>query len=134
MPGQLEEETRQDRKDELMALFQEQGEAWAEGQVGRDISVMVDRMDGEDAIARTEFDALDIDGTVRILATRLAPGTLQRVRVLATEGPMDLLATPSAEAADGLLLTGDLAADAMIRAKMGAKVPTSQSVRPDWRS
>ena len=50
-------------------------------------------MEGEDAIARTQYDALDIDGTVRILATKLAPGTVQRVRVLAVEA-MDLLATP----------------------------------------
>jgi len=28
---------------------------------------MVDRMDGLDAVGRTEFDALDIDGTVRII-------------------------------------------------------------------
>ena len=54
---------------------------------------MVDRMEGEDAIARTQHDALDIDGTVRILATQLAPGSVQRVRVLATEA-MDLLASP----------------------------------------
>ena len=39
---------------------------------------MVDRMEGDDAIARTEYDALDIDGTVRILATKLAPGTAAR--------------------------------------------------------
>lgn len=91
--GQLDEETREGRKDELMALFQEQAEEWAERQVGRELEVMVDRMEGEDAIARTQYDALDIDGTVRILATPLAPGTVQRVRVLAAEA-MDLLASP----------------------------------------
>ena len=93
MEGQLEQEIREDRKDELMALFQQQAEDWAESHVGHEIEVMVDRMEGEDAIARTQYDALDIDGTVRILATKLAPGTVQRVRVLAVEA-MDLLATP----------------------------------------
>ena len=44
-------------------------------QVGRELEVLVDRMEGEDAIARTQHDALDIDGTVRILATQV------RVRV-----------------------------------------------------
>ena len=124
MEGQLDDEIREDRKDELMALFQQQAEEWAESQVGHEIEVMVDRMEGEDAIARTQYDALDIDGHVRILATNLAPGTVQRVRVLAVEA-MDLLATPVGLPApfDSLLLTGDPAADAMIRLKMGVSVP-----------
>ena len=89
----LEEQTKQDRKDELMALFQQRSEDWAESQVGRELDVMVDAMEGTDAIGRTEHDALDIDGMVRIPATPLVPGTVLRVRVLATEG-MDLIAQP----------------------------------------
>ena len=93
MDGQVEEQTKQDRKDELMALFQQRSEDWAESQVGRELDVMVDAMEGTDAIGRTEHDALDIDGMVRIPATPLVPGTVLRVRVLAAEG-MDLIAQP----------------------------------------
>lgn len=91
MPGHLDDETKQDRKDELVALFQRRSEAWAEAQVGEVLSVIVDRMDGVDAVGRSEFDALDIDGTVRIPAMPLAPGTVVRARVVAADG-MDLIA------------------------------------------
>jgi hypothetical protein len=60
-------------------------------QVGSILRVMVDRMDGTDAVGRTEFDAIDIDGTVRIPAMPLAPGTVVRARIVAADG-LDLIA------------------------------------------
>ena len=83
----------QNAEDASCPLFQQRSEDWAESQVGRELDVMVDAMEGTDAIGRTEHDALDIDGTVRIPATPLVPGTVLRVRVLAAEG-MDLIAQP----------------------------------------
>lgn len=82
MAGQVEEETKQARKDELVALFQEASAAWAEARVGSELRVMVDRMDGLDAVGRTEHDAPDIDGAVRIPAMPLPPGSEVLVRVL----------------------------------------------------
>ena len=93
MEGQLDEETKQRRKDEMVSGFQRRAERWAERMVGREIDVMVDRMDGADAIARTEWDALDIDGGVRVPGAMALPGMLLRVRVVAADG-MDLIAEP----------------------------------------
>mmetsp|Transcript_7348 Transcript_7348/g.23464 ORF Transcript_7348/g.23464 Transcript_7348/m.23464 type:complete len:257 (-) Transcript_7348:280-1050(-) len=91
LPSQLDDEVKQARKDELVSLFQMRSEEWAEAQVGSILRVMVDRMDGTDAVGRTEFDAIDIDGTVRIPTMPLAPGTVVRARIVAADG-LDLIA------------------------------------------
>lgn len=93
MEAQIEEETKQQRKDEMVAGFQRRSELWAERMVGREVDVMVDRMDGADAIARTQWDALDIDGGVRVPGVMAIPGMLLRVRIVAADG-MDLIADP----------------------------------------
>jgi len=81
------------RRDELSTIFQQNGREWAEEQVGKVLQVMVDGMEGGDAIARSQGDAPDIDGTVRIPAMPLAPGTVLRVRVVAADD-LDLVAQP----------------------------------------
>ena len=87
MAGQVEEETKQARKDELVALFQEASAAWAEARVGSELRVMVDRMDGLDAVGRTEHDAPDIDGAVRIPAMPLPPGSEAHSAAAAAPAP-----------------------------------------------
>ena len=76
-----------------MALFQDRGRRWALAQVGRELRVMVDSMDGLDAIGRSEYDAPDIDNLVRIPGLPVPPGTELRVRVVAVDD-MDLIAEP----------------------------------------
>ena len=93
MEGQLDEEVKQQRKDEMVAGFQRRSELWAERMVGREVDVIVDRMEGGDAIARTQWDALDIDGGVRVPGAMAIPGMLLRVRIVAADG-MDLIANP----------------------------------------
>ena len=65
-------------------------------QVGRELRVMVDSMDGFDAIARSEFDAPEIDNLVRIPGLPAIPGMVLRVRVVAVDD-MDLIAEPVIE-------------------------------------
>lgn len=93
LEAQLDEETKEARRDELVEIFQDAAVTWAEAQVGRELRVIIDEMDGVDAIGRSEFDAPEIDGCVRIPSMPLAPGSELRVRVVAAEG-MDLLAEP----------------------------------------
>ena len=93
MEGQVDEEVKQQRKDEMVAGFQRRSELWAERMVGREVDVIVDRMEGGDAIARTQWDALDIDGGVRVPGAMAIPGMLLRVRIVAADG-MDLIANP----------------------------------------
>ena len=87
----LDEEVRWARRDEMVAGFQARGRAWAHAQVGRTLRVMVDKMEGLDAVGRTEYDAPDIDSTVRIPAMPLAPGSVVNVRIVAAD-EVDLIA------------------------------------------
>ena len=61
--------------------------------VGREIEVMVDRIEGRRVIARSHADAPEIDGAVYLRgATGLAPGTRCQVRVTRSDD-YDLHAT-----------------------------------------
>ena len=77
-----------------VGIFQQAAETWAERQVGRELRVLVDRMDGDDAIGRTEADAPDIDGLIRLPGVELAPGTELVVTIVAAD-VMELVGTPS---------------------------------------
>jgi ribosomal protein S12 methylthiotransferase len=93
MDDQIDDDVREARRDELIALFQDHASDWAEAQVGRELNVIIDRMEGLDAIGRTEGDAPDIDGSVRLPEAVLAPGTQLKVRVIAAD-VMELVAEP----------------------------------------
>ena len=55
--------------------------------------VLIDRMEGFDAIGRTEADAPDIDGSVRLPECVLAPGTVVDAKIVAAD-VMELVAQP----------------------------------------
>ena len=93
MAEQVDDDVREARRDELIGLFQDHAGQWAQAQVGQTINVIVDRMDGFDAIGRTEGDAPVIDGSVRMPETVLAPGTQLAVEVVAAD-VMELVAQP----------------------------------------
>jgi len=87
---QVEEEVKQDRRDALVSLFQDHGRAWANAQVGKELRVIIDSMEGLDAVGRSEYDAPEIDNLVRIPSMPLAPGTVIRARIVAVDD-MDLI-------------------------------------------
>ena len=97
MEDQVPDDVREARRDELISLFQDHAEAWANAQVGRRLNVIIDRMDGLDAVGRTEGDAPDIDGSVRLPECVLAPGTNLAVDVVAAD-VMELVAQPVTDA------------------------------------
>ena len=94
LEDQVDDDVREARRDELIAMFQDHAAAWADAQVGQRIEVMIDKMEGLDAIGRTEADAPDIDGSVRLPECVLAPGTKLTVNVVAAD-VMDLIAQPA---------------------------------------
>jgi len=95
LEDQVDDETKQARRDELIGLFQDAASSWARAQVGRELRVMVDKADGDDALARTEADAPEIDGSVRLAGcAHLAAGTELLVTVIAAD-IMELVAEPS---------------------------------------
>jgi ribosomal protein S12 methylthiotransferase len=71
-----------ERRARLMELSAEISAQRLTGKIGRRMPVLIDRMEGDVAVARSSSDAPEIDGTVRIAgASRLAVGALAEVQI-----------------------------------------------------
>jgi ribosomal protein S12 methylthiotransferase len=89
LDGHLPEEVKEERRNRLMEVQQEVAFEWSRQQVGREIVVIVDGPDPEvpnHALARSQADAPDIDGVVRVKGKNLRSGDLVRVKVTAADG------------------------------------------------
>ena len=89
----------QEVMDERYARFMERAAAISEARlaakVGRELKVLVDRVDGNDAIARTAGDAPEIDGVVNVKQARqLRAGEFATVKIT-TAGTYDLAGVPA---------------------------------------
>src|SRR5690554_3962999 len=74
--------SQQERWERFMAHQQEISAARLQQKIGRDIEVLVDEVDADGPIGRSEADAPEIDGMVFLEAARpLRPGDLVRARV-----------------------------------------------------
>src|SRR5258708_21727173 len=83
-------ELKAERRARFMELSAEISAARLAKKVGRDMQVLVDRLDGDVAVARSASDAPEIDGTVRIpRAKGVSVGSLVQVRITAA-GAYDL--------------------------------------------
>jgi ribosomal protein S12 methylthiotransferase len=94
LPGHLTEEVKQARRDRLMRIQQEVAFAHAQGQVGKEIDLVVDAADPEvpgHYLARGTADAPDIDCVVRLKGKGLRPGDFVQSRVTGADG-YDLMA------------------------------------------
>ena len=74
------DEVKQERRARFMELAAEISAQRLAQKVGRRMQVLVDRVEGEVAIARSASDAPEIDGTVRIAAARGTEGRRFRRR------------------------------------------------------
>jgi ribosomal protein S12 methylthiotransferase len=82
LPGALPDEVREERKARLMEVQEDISTQRLERKIGREITVLVDDIDEEGALARSEGDAPEIDGLVMIPdAEGLEVGGFYRVRV-----------------------------------------------------
>jgi ribosomal protein S12 methylthiotransferase len=86
LPGQVPQELKEERYSRLMQHQQAiSAEVLAE-RVGKTIEVIVDEVDGDGAIARSAWDAPEIDGNVYLNGeTGLRPGDRARVTVEASD-------------------------------------------------
>lgn len=85
---QVPEDVKQDRWERFMAAQQAISAEIFQGKVGREIDVLVDEIDqeNEEAIARSPWDAPEIDGNVFLPGeTGLKPGDMVRVRIVEAE-------------------------------------------------
>ena len=98
LEGAIPPELKRERFERLMEVAQDVSSAQLERKVGRTIEVLVDDVQPEQgrAIARSKWDAPDIDGQVIIeRASGIRPGEMVSVRVTASDS-YDLFAEPVA--------------------------------------
>ena len=99
LPGHVPEAVKEERYARLMQHQQEISASVLAGRVGKTIEVIVDEVDAEGAIARSNWDAPDIDGSVYLNGeTGLAQGDRLAVRVTHAD-EYDLWAEPIGSAA-----------------------------------
>jgi ribosomal protein S12 methylthiotransferase len=92
LPDPVPEEVKDERWHRFMLLQQRISAVRLRAKIGRRMRVLVDRVEEGAAIARSETDAPEIDGIVRISGggiTRLAPGEFAEVEITAA-GDYDL--------------------------------------------
>ena len=94
LPNPVPEHVKQERQARFMALQAEISRRKLAERIGQTLTVLVDAVDDERFIARSEADAPEIDGTVIVPgAWDIAPGDFCRVQVIdSTEH--DLIAEP----------------------------------------
>lgn len=81
-------QTKKRRYHELMSLQQQISYAWNRDRIGQTLAVLIDERQGDLAIGRTPYDAVEVDNLVYVSdpERRLAPGEFIQVRVVdATE-------------------------------------------------
>eukprot|EP00898_Chlorokybus_atmophyticus_P007405 jgi/Chlat1/7666/Chrsp64S07132 len=95
MKNQVPRKLRQSRRSELTGLFRERQEVWAAQQVGQELEVMVDRMEDDVAVCRSQADAPEVDNNVLIpgVIIPFTPGSIMRCKVVDTDD-LDLIAEP----------------------------------------
>lgn len=86
-------EVKQQRADEIMAIQQEISSAHNQSMVGQRYRVLIDRVEGDFFVGRTEFDSPDVDNEVLISAEYLRVGEFVEVEVT-DASDYDLFAVP----------------------------------------
>jgi ribosomal protein S12 methylthiotransferase len=82
LPGAVPEEVKQERVARLMELQEEISAAKLERKIGQTLTVLVDEVDEEGAVARSAADAPEIDGLVYIEeSSDLKPGDFVEVEI-----------------------------------------------------
>lgn len=92
LSGQIDDETRERRYHKIMEIQRDIAFDKNEEDVGNIFDVLVDTVDRENnqAVARTMFDAPEIDQIVRLDFADLQPGDIVRVKIIGYDG-YDLL-------------------------------------------
>ncbi len=82
----LDDETKQERADEIMEIQQYISAELNRERVGKEFKVIVDREEGEFFVGRTEYDSPEVDGEVLITSDRkLSKGEFVQVRATGAE-------------------------------------------------
>ena len=95
LPDHVPDAVKEERYDRLMRQQQAISAELLASRVGKTVEVLVDEASGEEAVARSAWDAPEIDGTVYLVgAAGLAPGDRLKVRIEEAD-EYDLWAQPA---------------------------------------
>ena len=96
LPGPLPDEVREERRARFMATQARISVRRLKAKVGKRMRVLIDRVEGGKAVARSSADAPEIDGMVHVAgAARMKPGEFVEVQVKRSDAH-DLWAAPVA--------------------------------------
>ena len=82
LPDPVPEDVQEERFQRFMELQQQVSVRKLARKVGKEMTVLIDEVDGEGAVARSWADAPEIDGSVFIDSTAVKPGDKVRVRIV----------------------------------------------------
>ncbi|MBT4518740.1 MAG: 30S ribosomal protein S12 methylthiotransferase RimO [Halieaceae bacterium] len=86
LPNQVPDEEKQERWNRFMAVQQQISRTKLQDKVGQTIEILIDEVDGQDAIGRSTADAPEIDGRVFLdNASDLNPGDLVKAQITAAD-------------------------------------------------
>lgn len=78
----VSEETKQQRLDRLMALQEQISLDLNEKMIGKTVKVLIDRLEGETAVGRTEWDSPEVDPEVNVYGAKgVRPGEMIMVKI-----------------------------------------------------
>ena len=87
LPGQVPEELKRERLARFMEVQEAISAAKLQNKIGRIETVLVDEVNGDEAIGRTKADAPEIDGVVYLAgAEGLTPGDFVEVEIVDADG------------------------------------------------
>ncbi|MGE0698766.1 MAG: 30S ribosomal protein S12 methylthiotransferase RimO [Hyphomicrobiaceae bacterium] len=83
LPGAVPEAVKEERWHRFMSAQQKISASIMQARIGREIDVLVDEVDNEGAVGRSQWDAPEIDGSVFLNGeTDAKPGDLLRARIV----------------------------------------------------
>jgi ribosomal protein S12 methylthiotransferase len=82
----LDDETKQERADEIMEVQQQVSAELNQLKIGKTLKVLIERREGEYFIGRTEFDSPEVDGEVLIKSEKeLKPGSFVTANITSAD-------------------------------------------------
>lgn len=88
----IPDDIKQDRLDRLMALQEEISLDMAENMVGTELTLIVDEVENDYRICRSQWDSPDVDCTFYVHDGESKPGDMIRARITSASSPFDFTA------------------------------------------
>lgn len=85
LPNHVPEDVKQERLEIFMETQADISRELMQEKVGRTLTVMCDEIEGENTIARSQYDAPEIDGCVIIEDQQIEPGEMVEVTIVAAD-------------------------------------------------